>query len=465
MTKFERKILFLCLSAFWLSGLCRGGSIDQIIQHHKQAKTQFAILAIDVQSGKTLYQKNADKPMIPASNMKVVTSSAALRYLGVNYVFRTKIGRLGNHLIIIGGGDPLLAEPKLDPQDGRSIGRIFDEIISAIKDDGITEIDDLIVDVSFFDNNRVHPSWPADQLNQWYACEVSGLNFNNNCIRITASRVENKPFLSMEPENSCVRLVNQLKMISKGSSAVGAYRNSVPNKLLIKGKLNQSAGFDVAIENPQSLFASLLSDRLKAAGISIRGSILQKYVKNNDAIQILRTFETPISEVLSRCNKDSLGLAAECLVKTISAENTQGQINGEWPHGSALITRYLKSLGIPEDQFVLDDGSGLSRKNRLSPTVLVTVLKDAYTGSTRQMFTESLAAGGADGTVSKYFRESPYKGNILGKTGYISDVRSFSGICRTPQGDVLFSVLTEGGNGKTRACINDITKAIFDRHF
>ncbi|MBC8378068.1 MAG: D-alanyl-D-alanine carboxypeptidase/D-alanyl-D-alanine-endopeptidase [Planctomycetes bacterium] len=453
--------IWLVMTAF----LCRANSIDQIIQQHKQAKTQFAILAIDAESGNVLYQMNAERPMIPASNMKVVTSSAALRYLGPNYVFQTKIGQLGNHLVVIGGGDPLLAESIIDPQDPRSMGRIFDEIISTLQDAGITEVEDLIIDVSFFDNNRVHPSWRPDELNKWYACEVSGLNFNNNCIRITASRVDNKPVLRMEPANSYVRLVNRLKMISKGSSAVGAYRNSVPNKLLIKGKLNQSAGFDVAIENPQSLFASILADRLKAAGIPIRGSILQTYVKNDDVIRILRTFETPISEVLSRCNKDSLGLAAESLLKTISAENTQGQINGEWPHGIALVTRYLKSLGIAEDQFVLDDGSGLSRKNRLSPTVLVTVLNDVYSGSTRQVFTESLAAGGADGTVSKYFRESPYQGNILGKTGYISDVRSFSGICRTPHGDILFSILTEGGNGTTRTCINDITKAIFDRRF
>ena len=453
--------IWLVMTAF----LCRANSIDQIIQQHKQAKTQFAILAIDAESGNVLYQMNAERPMIPASNMKVVTSSAALRYLGPNYVFQTKIGQLGNHLVVIGGGDPLLAESIIDPQDPRSMGRIFDEIISTLQDAGITEVEDLIIDVSFFDNNRVHPSWRPDELNKWYACEVSGLNFNNNCIRITASRVDNKPVLRMEPANSYVRLVNRLKMISKGSSAVGAYRNSVPNKLLIKGKLNQSAGFDVAIENPQSLFASILADRLKAAGIPIRGSILQTYVKNDDVIRILRTFETPISEVLSRCNKDSLGLAAESLLKTISAENTQGQINGEWPHGIALITRYLKSLGIPEDQFDLDDGSGLSRKNRLSPTVLVTVLNDVYSGGMRQVFTQSLASGGVDGTISKYFRETPYKGNILGKTGYISDVRSFSGICRTPHGDILFSILTEGGNGKTRTCINDITKAIFDRRF
>jgi len=266
----------------------------------------------------------------------------------------------------------------------------------------------------------------------------------------------------MEPANSYVHLVNQLQLISKGSSAVGAYRNSLPNKLLIKGKLNQQTGFDVAIEYPQGLFASILSDRLTKAGISIRGRIIQKYVKYDNSINVLKVFETPISQVWARCNKNSLGLAAECLVKTISAENTEGNINGEWTHGLSLVTRYLNSLDIASGQFILDDGSGLSRKNRLSPTVLVTVLRDIYTGNNRDLFFESLAVGGTDGTIYKYFSQSPYKGNILGKTGYISGVRSFSGICKTPRGDILFSILTEGGNGYTRRCINEITQAIYD---
>lgn len=464
MFKRNRKIL-LWLAVFCVTGACRAESIASIIARHKQQKTEFAILAVDVQSGSILYQKNADKPMIPASNMKIVTSAAALHYLGPDYTFRTRVGLLNKDLVIIGGGDPLLGEPKLDPGDRRSLGRIFDEIITAVTAAGVKTVDDVVIDTSFFDNNRVHPSWPRDQLNQWYACEVSGLNFYNNCIHITVERVGNRPSLTMEPANSFVTLVNQLKLVSKGSSAVGAYRNSIPNKLLVKGNLNQQAGFDVAIEQPQGLFASILSERLKLAGIAIQGQVLQKYVKNDPSIQILTTFETPLSDVLMRCNKDSLGLAAESLVKTVSAENTQGQINGEWPHGLTLISRYLQSLDIAADQFVLDDGSGLSRNNQLSPKVLVTVLKDIYAGGGKDIFFNSLAVGGTDGTISRYFRQAPYKGMICGKTGYIAGVRTFTGICKTPRGDILFSILTEGGSSTTRTCINDMAQAFYDGSF
>jgi len=318
------------------------------------------------------------------------------------------------------------------------------------------------VDTSFFDNNRVHPSWSKDELNKWYACEVSGLNFYDNCIHLETARKGNRAVLTMTPANSYVHLVNQLKLISRGSSAVGAYRNSTPNKFLVKGNLNQKAGFDVAIENPAGFFTSVLNDKLKASGVSVRGQLLQKYIKQESGIRYLVIFKTPIADVLKRCNTDSLGLTAECLVKTISAENTQGRINGEWEHGLKLISRYLDSLKVPKEQYILDDGSGLSRKNRLTATVLVAVLKDMCKSENQDVFMSSLAVGGESGTIKKYFHQAPYNGNIIGKTGYIRGVRSFSGICKTPKGDILFSILTENGNGFTRKCINDIALAIYD---
>jgi len=160
MFGYQRKILVvLCL--FCAVALCRADSISHIIQKQKQTKTTFAILAVDAGNGKTLYQKNAVKPMIPASNMKLITTAASLHYLGPNYVFQTKIGLLGDSLVVIGAGDPLLGEPGLDPQDQRSSDRIFDEIISSLKNAGKTSIEDVIIDVSFFDNNRVHSSCPV----------------------------------------------------------------------------------------------------------------------------------------------------------------------------------------------------------------------------------------------------------------------------------------------------------------
>lgn len=420
------------------------------------------MVVVRADTGDTVFSRHGEKPMIPASNMKLIVSAAALHYLGPDYTFQTRIGLLGENVVVIGGGDPLLGEPGLH---GPSAEWIFEQIAEELQKKGITSVKDILLDATFFDNNRTHTLWPADQLNRWYACEISGLNFNRNCIRISARRTPTGPSVGMDPPNRYVTLKNQIKMVTKGDSAIGAYRNSQPNTLIVKGTLNKSAGFDVAIENPAGFFGTLLSENLRKNGIQVRGKLVQKYVKADPEIRIIRTFHTPIQEVLSRCNKDSLGLAAEALVKTISAENTQGKINGEWPHGLHLIERYLHSLGIPPEQVVLVDGSGLSRENRLSPNAIVTVLRDMARQPFWSLYEASLSKGGLDGTAEKYFRESPYRGNISGKTGYISGVRTFSGICHTEQGDLLFSILTEGGNGKTRSKINDLTKAIFDRRW
>jgi D-alanyl-D-alanine carboxypeptidase/D-alanyl-D-alanine-endopeptidase (penicillin-binding protein 4) len=440
-------------------------SISQIIGSSQQKTAEFAILAVGAVDGKILYSRNSEKPMIPASNMKLVSSAAALHYLGTDYEYQTKIGMLGKSLVVLGGGDPVLGDPQTDQRYGRKPGWIFEHIVQLLKDRGITAIDDLIIDSFFFDLNRVHPSWPADQLNQWYACETSGLNYNLNCVRITAARQNGSAVLKMEPENDYLTLVNQLKIISKGSSAIGGYRTTTPNRLTVRGNLNQSAGFDLAIEHPAGLFANLLARRLRAEGIAVNGRIVQKYVRQEPDLKLIHTFSAPIWDALSRCNKDSLGLAAESLIKTISAENTQGRINGEWQHGLILVERYLNTLGVEDAQFTLDDGSGLSRKNRLSCKVLVAVLRDMAQSPFADRYTATLAEAGNDGTIEKYFQQPPYRGNIHAKTGYIANVRTFSGICRTPRGDIIFSILTQGGSSTTRQAINEITKAIFDGTF
>ena len=228
------------------------------------------------------------------------------------------------------------------------------------------------------------------------------------------------------------------------------------------GKCNKAAGFDVAIENPGAFFGFLLAENLKKADISVQGSLVEKYLSDRHEINVLRVYDTSLADVLERCNKNSLGLAAEALVKTISAEKTKGKINGEWPHGLELIARYLEQLGIERKEFTLDDGSGLSRMNRLTPNVLTTVLLYVYNSKSRQFYMDTLAVGGRDGTIAKYFKDAEYTGRVRGKTGYVRGVRSFSGFCQTSKGDYIFSILTQGGDGHVRAAINDIVKAIID---
>jgi len=438
------------------------GRIDRIIQSKAQRGNRFSIHVVHAETGRTLYAHQETTPRIPASNMKLIATAAALHYLGADYEYKTEVALLDDSLAVIGYGDPLLGDERIDPRHGRQPGWIFDDIVAALKEHGITTLQDIYVDGTFFDRQRIRPSWPADQLNRWYCAEISGLNYNDNCIRIEVRNRGSHTVVELDPPTRYVTVVNQVKATSRGASAVEALRTSRPNRVIVRGTCRTDQGFWLAIEDPTAFFGVLLYERLRAAGITIRGKLAEKYVRHDKRRRVIRTYPTPIRDVLERSNKNSLQVAAECLVKTISAENTVGRINGEWPHGLKLIERYLAGLGIPSDQVHLDDGSGMSRENRLTATAVTAVLLDRHRADDWPVFRESLAVGGVDGTLDDYFREPPYKGKIRGKTGYLSGVRSLSGYAETPNGTVIFSILTEYSRTSTWPAIRDIAKAVFD---
>jgi len=440
-----------------------GGRINGIIRQSSQKKVQFSIKIVEAGSGKTVYRHNAREAMIPASNMKIITSAAALRYLGPDYEFRTTVGLCGDTLVVRGGGDPLLGDKATDEKYGRGAGWIFEDIAQALKQNGVRKIKDIVVDSSIFDDERIHPSWPRDELNRWYACEVSGLNFNGNCIDVTAKNNGGKVEVVIEPDTGFVKVVNEVTAIQKGRSAVGAYRNEEINKIIVRGKCRRQAGpFAVAIERPAVFFGYLLAEHLGRAGIDAKGQLFEKSAPTDCKMKTLREYRTRMADCLARCNKDSFGLAAESLVKTMAVGAGQRGRGGSWASGRELIERYMLGLGIDRVEFNIDDGSGLSRENKLSANVITNVLRDVYKSRNWQLYKESLAAGGVDGTVARYFKEEKYKGKILGKTGYIGKVKTFSGVCSSRGGDYIFSILANNTNGKTRGAINDIAKAIVD---
>ncbi|MEJ2701271.1 MAG: D-alanyl-D-alanine carboxypeptidase/D-alanyl-D-alanine-endopeptidase, partial [Sedimentisphaerales bacterium] len=431
-------------------------TIDGIIRRSLDKRVRFSIHIVQAESGDTLYEHDARELMIPASNMKIITGAAALRYLGPDYVYKTRVGLCGQTLVVIGSGDPLLGDQKTDAKYGREPGWIFKDIANALKSKGIEKIDNIIVDSTIFDNERVHPSWPPDDLNRWYACEVSGLNFNDNCVEISAKNVDGRVAVFVEPQTAFVSIVNNVEPISKGDGAVGTYRNREPNKLIVFGKCKDAVGpFDVAIERPAAFFGFLLYERLVATGIRAEGQLVEKAFEDVNDFSPVIDFSTSIADCLVRCNKNSLGLAAEAMLKTVAAHGNPDGKNGSWDKGRELISDFLSELGIDRSQFYLDDGSGLSRQDELTAYTITTVLLSLYKSDNWPLYRDSLAVGGVDGTIDDFFEQEPYKGKIHGKTGYISGVRALSGVCNTDQGDYIFSILANNTNGQTRTVIND----------
>ncbi len=458
--------LFAALSAILAAGSLRADlaeRIDAILARPENRQVSFSIHVIEADTGHAVYDHDATELMIPASNMKLITTAAALHYLGADYEYVTKVGLCGQSLVVIGSGDPLLGDRRNDARYGRDPGWIFNDIARALKRKGITVIKDIIVDSSIFDAKRVHPNWPVDQLNRWYAAEVCGLNYNDNCIDIIVKNIDGRIVVATDPQTTFLELINEITPVPEAPSAIGAYRNRQPNRLTLKGRCRTQATIaDLAIEKPAAYFAFLLAEDLAASDIKPLGRFIEKAGIDCDEFVPLAEYTTPIADCLMRCNKNSLGLVAECLLKTIAAESSPGRANGSWELGCELISRYLSDLGIDASQFYIDDGSGLSRVNELTAYAVTKVLRNLYTGPDWALYRDSLAVGGVDGTIEKYFYREKYRGRIRAKTGYIRGVRALSGLCETKKGDYIFSILANNANGLTRTTLNDIARAIID---
>lgn len=456
--------VIVALISFWVVPVqaSLSGRVNAIIQSKNNIR--FGVRIVEAKTGRPVYEHNAKVPLIPASNMKIVTSAAALHFLGADYEYVTQVGAVGNTLVVIGSGDPLFGDQTTDEALGRSQGWFFDDLAAILKSVGMESLGNIIVDSTVFDDERVHPSWPAAELNRDYSCEVCGINYNGNSISMVVTRRGNHVSVVLEPQTSFVTLRNQVRPITSGSGAVGAYRNAgKPNVLTVKGKCRKKQGpFNVAIEKPAAFLGYLLAEQLAERGIECAGRFVETAFVPNKAYRPLARYRTPLIQCLKRCNTDSFNLAAECLAKTIAAQGNDGR-DGSWELARKRMGQYLEGLGLEPDEYVVDDASGLSRENRLSARVLSTVLHSVYNSPNWSIYRDTLAVGGVDGTLGSDFREVRYKARVLGKTGYIRRVRAFSGVCQTERGDYLFSILANGSDG-IKTLVNGIAKAVMDEY-
>lgn len=461
-----KKLLVFVLCLF-LTGLSRAelaGTINGIINQPAEKDVKYSIQIVKADSGAIVYGHNANVPVMPASNMKIVTTAAAMKYLGSDFEYVTRVGLAGDSLVVVGSGDPIFCYFDTDSENSKDQNVIFQNIIAALKQKKVTAVNDIIIDTSIFDDQRTHPNWPQNQLNREYACEISGLNFHTNCIYMIVKNVGGTAVVSFEPKTAYIDIINQVRIDGKGKDAVGAYRQTgKPNTFLVSGSCKKLEGpFAVAIERPGAFFGFVLAENLKKAGIDTKGKLLEKPLDKGEKIIPLTELRTPIAECLARCNKDSLGLAAESLFKTMAAKTLPGGRNGGWAAGRQVVRSYLLAVGIDEREFNVDDGSGLSRENRLSANAITKILLEIYRSKNWNFYKNSLAVAGKDGTIARYFRDKKYNGKIFGKTGYLAGVKAFSGVCSTDKGDYIFSILANDAGGKTRDAINDVAKAIID---
>jgi D-alanyl-D-alanine carboxypeptidase/D-alanyl-D-alanine-endopeptidase (penicillin-binding protein 4) len=423
----------------------------------------------------------AAEPLVPASNMKLVTTGAALLALGPDFAFRTRLVLAGDRLVIVGDGDPAFADPLLLAEStmtlpngtvkrGITVEDLIGAWVRAAAASGIRSVSEVIADDRMFAREGHHPVWPRDQLSESYCTPPSGINFHLNALRIWPQRVGGgAPDLSrMEPA------IPGLGIRNRASSRTGRNdKNSIwfaidpaDGSLTAHGNVKQSyvEPVEVALADPASSLALLLAERLRAAGIAVGGA---RAAVDSDPAPAGRTvgpvIESPLATVITRCNVDSQNLYAEALLKRIAHART-GRA-GTWADGAQAVHGTLaRVIGVqPSSSFAVSDGSGLSRANRVTAdgmTLWLAALAEHPAAS--RVFADSLAVNGRTGTVRKRMNDiDPAHAVVQCKTGYIDGTSCLSGYVTSPDGRrYAFSVLA---NGLTEPAAVSKAKQLQDR--
>ena len=422
------------------------------------AQTVVGACVMDVATGRVVYARNADQPLVPASAHKLFAMSAALAELEPQFAFETLLALDGRNLIVVGDGDPGFGDPKVHAARAESITAPFDQWAEALKRSGVAIVPgDLIIDESIFDDERLHPTWEKDDLGSWYAAPVGGLNLNDNCLDITihpAGRRNALVSVSVQPPNSLVQIVNTCRSGGRGEPTLHHAFDSF--SYAISGRSAKRWTFGaVSFPDPGLLFADSLRTVLATQGITLRGGVRRERVRRMDGalpghIAVVARHRTPIADCLARAGKDSQNLFAECLLKRAgyawALRHHVDDPRGTWSFGQNAVRSLLHRAGIDTSGLSIADGSGLSRKNACTARQLAAVLAASYAQPYGLLLHDSLATAGVDGSLRKRLKNSD--GRVHAKTGTMRGIRTLAGYVDSDAGPrFAFAVLFNGYKG------------------
>ena len=417
------------------------------------------VWGVDVRSldsGERLYHLDAGRLMMPASNMKIFTTAAAAEILGWDYRFTTRLetaapiegGYLKGDLIVRGGGDPTI-----NARDGRAPA-VLAEWANALRAAGVAEINGRIVgDDQLFDDDGIGPGWAWDYLQFGYAAPVGALEYNENLATLSVQpgpQESGGAIVTLSP-GAGLRLSSRVSTVAPGGTTEISYRRRLDEPILeVNGTIAAGSAAQtrtVAVVNPTLFFAQSLKDALIERGIRVNGDAvdmddiaMELLTQTGERRVLASTQSPPLREIATTLMKVSQNLYAETLAKAIgAARGGLGTYNG----GLETIRKQIASWGIPDDAYVIADGSGLSRYNYVSAGSVVEVLEHMYKDPKhKDAFVATFPIAGRDGTVSTRMRRTRAEGNAAAKTGSIANARSLSGFVRTRDGEMLvFSIL------------------------
>ncbi len=414
--------------------------IERILISNGLTRAQLSLQIVSIPDGKTIFEKNPELALNPASNMKLITAAAALKELGPNFTFKTEfysegpIDRQGQikNLWIKGKGDPLFVTQELD-----AIAEYFKNV-------GLKKVEgSIFVDDTYFDPYNTM-TYLSDDNDKIYNIVTNSLSFNFNTISIKArpsARLGDQPIIALDSPVQYLTLSNNAKMGARGSKTYLDIEQRDDGQIAVVGNIPRTRRhyhFRKGILDPANYTGTAIIEALQKKGIVIEGNMKRAPVPSRAALLLVHN-SPPLREVLKGLGKYSNNFMAEQLLKTLGAIHYG--VPGSMDKGIKALHEYMASLGIPAEEYTIANGSGLSKLSRLSSRHLVKVLLDMYHSPRRDDLISSLSIAGIDGTIGSKMRRSPLAGKVFAKTGTLNGVKSLSGYLIDGRQEVAFSFL------------------------
>jgi D-alanyl-D-alanine carboxypeptidase/D-alanyl-D-alanine-endopeptidase (penicillin-binding protein 4) len=419
-------------------------TIDQSIANPELERAVWAILVED-EAGNVLYEKNAHTLMMPASNRKIFAAASAVNCLGTDYTYATALFRDGKNLIIRGDGDASFGGRWAYDRDA-----VFAPFIEAVRAKGMTEVQDIVADVSWFDRVTVPGGWKSGNLGQNYAAPVDALAYNENVVGVWVDDCA-RPVVMTDP-----LFVDAVDQVSCGEGEVETKVDMVSgeNVVRVTGVMSKKL-FDLpAVVSPGIYAAEAFRDALRKAGIPVRGA-LRLNVRQVPWPERLATIDSqPLWQLLTVVLKVSQNLYAEMIYKSLA---------GTYKGAAAKERDFLvNEIGIDAKEFRFADGSGLAPDNLVTPAAIVKMFRWMNAPERRGLYWTILATPGEEGTLRR--RLLDLQPRLRGKTGTIAGVNVLSGIVIGRNGGYrYFSVmLNHHIADAANKTIDDIALAISD---
>ncbi len=457
--------------------------VRSIIDSPPYHQTHWGIVVRDMHDGQLLYDLNGHRTFIPASNMKVLITAAALAELGPDYRYSTALwaigsveqGTLDGTLVLDGRGDPTLSNRfRTSWQD--ALGQLADLVIRT----GIRHVNGpLVVDVSRWDSTSVEGSWMVEDVGWSWAAPGGAFVVNEGEITATVfggSAVGDAAAVEWSPDLGSDRLTHDVTTWALDSTALVAGYRDGQRQIVLGGSIgvNTRKRERLAARDPVRMAGELLLKTLRDRGVRVDGGVQFVWEPGAPldrctagavdscalATRVARLESPPLIQIVKAVLEPSQNWITEQVVRTLGAERGE---RGSWSEGLRVVEEILSvEYAVLSADLDLNDGSGLSAYNLVTPRALTDILFKARILGFGEDFKDAMASPGEQGTTLSG-RLRSLDGRVFAKTGTLTHTNSLSGYLVRDNGrELVFSILTNGSRLESREVREAIDRLVLE---